>query len=251
MGWSTSARLKLKERAGFLPASLLVAFLGGVLLVSFLGSEEFVQEKILKVCWGSGGKSAAESPGSDEGHRAKGRDEHRGERRWGQAKNECVQRFRQSLGAGESIPNGICFLSDRLASVESKGQGVGTEKTDEDSEALRKWMGKAPKVVTWKDCCAVLRARLQQGLMPLRWSQTGWWFPLKIWVGEDPRKGGTKERKRKRPCGEAGPGELAGGDRVSGKAQEDRAQVGCEGGFGREGEFSASFLSLRVNILRI
>lgn len=50
-------------------------------------------------------------------------------------------------GIWEAIPNGICVLYDRLASVESKEPGVEAEKTDEDLEALMKWMGKGPAMV--------------------------------------------------------------------------------------------------------
>ena len=48
VGQSSSVRLQVKERA--LPALLLVYLWGGILMISLVGPEEFVQEKIFKVC---------------------------------------------------------------------------------------------------------------------------------------------------------------------------------------------------------
>ena len=55
VGWSPSIRLKFKESA-WLFASLLVCFWWRTLLILFLGSGAFVQENIVKVAWGRGGK---------------------------------------------------------------------------------------------------------------------------------------------------------------------------------------------------
>ena len=75
------------------------------------------------------------------GHRAKGRDtgEKGGE---AEPRTSVCRGSGRAQGSWEAIPNGICVLYDRLASVESKEPGVEAEKTDEDLEALMKWMGK-------------------------------------------------------------------------------------------------------------
>lgn len=47
-------------------------------------------------------------------------------------------------GTGESIPNGVCVLYSRFASVESKEPSGGGRDDDEGLEALMKRTGKGP-----------------------------------------------------------------------------------------------------------
>lgn len=79
----------------------------------------------------------------------------------------------RARGSWEAIPNGICVLYDRLASVESKEPGWRL-KTDEDLEALMKWMGKGGQLWLYRRIAeAVLRAQLKCQGHTLRWNQTG------------------------------------------------------------------------------
>ena len=106
------------------------------------------------------------------GHRAKGRDT-------GEKEGEVEPRTSVCRGSGrargswEAIPNGICVLYDRLASVESKEPGVEAEKTDEDLEALMKWMGKGANYGYIEELLSSPEGPIEVGTTHSQWNQTG------------------------------------------------------------------------------
>lgn len=90
-----------KKVFGLLLLASLIAyfFVCEIPLTSFPGSGEFVQEKMLKMCWGEGGESKGRVSWTGWGAWAKGKGRCCGERRWGQAKDKPMQSFRQSSGS--------------------------------------------------------------------------------------------------------------------------------------------------------
>lgn len=80
-----------------------------------------------------------ESPGSGEGHRARGEGWTLCRERRGQAKNEWMRMFRQSpQGLGSPYLMASVFAMTGWHLLSQQSQGVETEKADEDLEALMK-----------------------------------------------------------------------------------------------------------------
>ena len=106
------------------------------------------------------------------GHRDKGRDTV-GKEGEVEPRISVCRGSGRAQGSWESILNGIHVLYDRLASVESRSQGVEAEKTDEDSEALMKWMGKGANY-GYVELLSSPEDLAEIGTIHLQWNQTGW-----------------------------------------------------------------------------